>query len=83
VFDTAIFNPLTSNVPSPTLLTIASISGDDCHRNIHHISDHQFDKFRKKQLSDHDLRICVDGKSEPFSADRAIELYNRYFPDAV
>src|SRR5258708_6958154 len=81
VFDPAIFNSQLPGSPEPVLVKIASKSGDDCHRNMHNVSDTRFDKFRRKQLSESNLRICVDGRSEPFSADREIELYNRHFPD--
>ena len=82
-FDTSIFDPPNPNpdkLPAPVLIPVPSETGDDCHRNLHNVSDNRFDKYRKIQ-TEQDLRICLNGRNEPFTADRAIELFNQFYPD--
>ena len=82
-FNISIFNPPNPNpnhLPSPVLVSAPSDTGDPCHRNMHNVSDNRFDKYRRTQ-TEQDLRICANGRSEPFTANRAIELYKQYYPD--
>jgi hypothetical protein len=72
-------NPI-PDAQSPQAYAVPSDTGDDCHRNIHHLSDNQADKIRRR-WTEASLRICVGGKSEPFTVDRVIALINEYFPD--
>jgi hypothetical protein len=83
VFDHGVFNPPTPNphrVPVPVLVPIPSETGDDCHKNLHNVSDDRLRNARKYQ-TEQTLRICVGGVSEPFTADRAIELISLHYPD--
>jgi hypothetical protein len=75
-FDTAILNPPEPNPNgwrAPEIVNKASDSGDECHRNIHHIDPKRADKIRKAIPLD-DVRLCINGACEAFSASRAIEL---------
>jgi hypothetical protein len=77
------FNPPTPNpnkVPVPQLVNVLSDTGDDCHANLHNVSDERLKKARREQ-TEQTLRICAGGVSEPFTADRAIELINLHYPD--
>ena len=80
-FDHEMFNPPIQNPKNiPVLVHVPSHTGDDCHANLHNVSDDRLKNARKHQ-TEQTLRICVGGVSEPFTADRAIELINIHYPD--
>jgi hypothetical protein len=64
--------------PDPPLQVLLD-RGDDCHRNVHNVSDGQADKLRKNHVTAESLRLCVRGTSLPFTADDAIALQREYF----
>jgi hypothetical protein len=77
-FDIKLFDPPNPNpqkLQAAVLLEVPSDTGDVCHRNMHHVGDGRLDRIRKHQKEE-DLRICVNGKSEPFTIARATELYD-------
>jgi len=51
---------------------------DECHRNLHHISDDQADKLRRK--INNEIHLCVGGHSEPFTVERATALQAQHYP---
>lgn len=65
--------------PAPTLVQVASDSGDDCHYNLHHVSDNQATRLRKKLIPHSDLFLCVDGTVEQFTVSRAVELVEAHY----
>jgi hypothetical protein len=82
-FDYDIFNPPVPNpskVPIPQFVSVLNDKGDRCHGNLHNVSDDRLKKVFKRQTEDA-LRICADGISEPFTADRVIDLCNQHYPD--
>lgn len=82
-FDSEIFQPPVANpnnVPRPEIISKVSDTKDRCHSNLHNVSDERLKKALKRE-TENNLRICVGGTSEPFTADRAIELFNRHYPD--
>lgn len=83
--DCDVFNPPTPNPrkgQAPILVPVPSATGDPCHLNLHHVSDARLKNARRYQ-NEQTLSICVGGRSEPFTADRAIELVNLHYPDPV
>ena len=83
IFDTNVFELPAQNpgkLPQPQIIPLISKTGDDCHRNLHCVSDNKLDKLRQGKLGA-TMRICMNGQSEPFTEDRAIELYNVHYPD--
>ena len=83
-FDTNEFNPPSpnpQNLTAPVMLEVPSDTGDDCHRNVHHVSDSRLEKKFKKLQANMALRLCVDGHSQTFSVEQATALYNQHFPD--
>ena len=83
-FDTNIFNPPIPNpnrIQPPELIPSPSASGDECHRNLHQVSDNRLERTFREPGIEAMLGICAYGTSEPFTVDRAIELCNQYYPD--
>lgn len=62
---------------------VASDTGDLCHRNLHFISNDQAKKFLKRGGIDYaaEIRLCVNGRSEPFTVERAVALISEHYPD--
>jgi hypothetical protein len=75
-FDTELLRPPDPNptgIPDPVLLQKTTESGDDCHQNIHRVDPKRADKVRKAiPLSQ--VKLCINGACEDFTATRAIDL---------
>jgi len=83
IFDTNLFDhpaPNPKKLPQPQIIPAVSNTGDDCHRNVHCVSDNRLNKLRKGPQGT-TMRLCMNGQSEPFTEDRAIELCNAHYPD--
>jgi hypothetical protein len=78
-FELDIFTKTRATDKDPEL--VDAPTGDPCHRNLHNVSDNQFEKKLRTPSAEPDMRFCVDGHCELYSADRAIELVNAYYPD--
>lgn len=80
-FDTDILQPPVPNQvgrPVPTLLKVRSTNGDDCHHNIHNLSDSRAKKLFEANMPQ-GLGLCVDGKAIPFDPILAAELKLRHY----
>lgn len=85
-FDTAIFgipNPNPNRYKQAVIVNEPSDSGDECHRNIHCVTDGRLkNEFQKAEAVPQDqMYLCVDGVREDFTSERAIELVNQFYPD--
>ncbi len=74
------FPPPSPKHEKPVYVPSPSTTGDDCHGNVHHISD---DRLKKKLRTPEYMaktHLCVGGKVEPYTHARAIDLLNQHFP---
>ena len=66
----------TTDLPTQPVVVEETSSGDQCHRNIHHLAPVQsrrvFNEIVKDAPQEH-LRIC-DGKDRPFSEEAIAEI---------
>jgi hypothetical protein len=65
----------------PVFIATPSNTGDECHGNVHHISDDRLKKVLRTKPFEGKTHLCVDGRVEPYTHERAVELVNAYFPD--
>jgi hypothetical protein len=83
-FDTSLLDPPDPNpaqIKSPVIVEVPSDSGDLCHRNIHCVGNSRLERKFKEHAKEEAMRICADGRSKTFTADRAIELYNQHYDE--
>ena len=76
-FDTAILappEPNPANIPEPVVLNVPSETGDECHHNIHHLTDSRARKIFETKIAEGRLGLCDQNKCEEFTAARAVEL---------
>lgn len=68
-FDAAILKPDDPKVTTPPVIVeIPSDTGDDCHRNIHHLTPGRAKSILNKHSDppEEHLVMCVNGKAQPF-----------------
>ena len=68
------------DAPRPVVVEVAG-DPDECHRNLHHMSDGQADKLRRRINHEVEVRLSVNGRSEAFTEERVIALINEHWPD--
>lgn len=75
IFDTIILRPAhEEDAPEPRILNVRSESGDDCHRNIHCLTNSRAQRIFDNRVGEGSLGLCYDGLCEVFSETRAVEL---------
>lgn len=80
-FDFGELFPAPPGKSDPVFVSQASDTGDDCHGNLHHISEKRLKRDLRAAGMIAQMRLCVDGRVEAFSIERAIELRAAGFPD--
>ncbi len=80
-FDTDDFSPPTPKHKAPELVQQVSATGDPCHYNVHHISNSRLEKRLRNTDALPMMRLCSEAGCEPFTAERAIWLYNLHYPN--
>jgi hypothetical protein len=70
-FDDSILHPPNPNpdkVAAPVIVAVPSDSGDDCHRNIHHVSANRAKKLFDEHAAPFEQRlvVCMNGITSPF-----------------
>jgi hypothetical protein len=85
-FDTALFDP---PIPNPAKVVAAQLvkpdaddNPDECHLNMHNVSDKRLSKaFKNAENVAQRLWLCSNGVSEQFTTERATQLYNLAYPE--
>jgi hypothetical protein len=86
-FDTEILvppNPNPDRIPQPSLIKVPSTSGDECHFNIHLVSNERAKKlfYENCYPPEQRLWLCHQGRSEQYSLHRVLQLLDTYKLDA-
>lgn len=76
VFEEDILESPDPSTPEPVIVSVPSDSGDDCHRNIHHVTPKRSKTifYRAADPPEDHLHICMDRHSEPWDEERLVEL---------
>jgi hypothetical protein len=64
---------------APEFIAMPSDTGDDCHGNVYHVSDDRLKKILRRAELVNKMHLCVDGKIEPYTHERAVELVKHHF----
>jgi hypothetical protein len=78
-FDSAILDlpdPKPANTHDPEIVATPSDSGDECHRNIHHVSRGRAEKLLYTHATppEEKLLICTEAGPQPFAWDEATRI---------
>ena len=83
-FDTAIFEPPNPNphkFKPPELIQKNSDTGDECHHNLHNVSDNRLERAYRAAEGSEALELCFGGTPEKFTPERAVEAQLLRDPD--
>jgi len=76
LFDPATFEPGDSDpkhIRPPVLIPKPSDTGDECHRNMHNVSDGRLERVFKAEQAAGALKLCCEGDVVGLTHERAIE----------